>query len=194
MNKLAPISLKEAYEAIGKVYSAEVQEELKVLPISRMDTNDPRFKNMVEVMKKRISEDPDCELDSDGYSYEFEDKEALTWLMVRDVISHINNHWWEEEWPKEAQATLMLGVNVGDTFIYACSDSEEVNYTDIKSLLLWSLFSPKYGPVIWASIKRNEKPLVEWIEWMESDGIPFSEWAKEWDLPDNECNKVVPRW
>lgn len=187
MNKLAPITLKKAYEELEKIYSPEVQEAIPILPIYRL-----KLDNLASA--KSLIEDPDCEKDSDGYAYELEDKEALTWLMVRDVISHINNHWWEKEWPKEAQATVLLGVNLGDTFAYACSDSEGVNYEDIKPLLLWSVFSPKYGPVIWASIKRNEKPLVEWIEWMESEGLHFNEWAKEWGLQDNACNKVVPRW
>ena len=111
---------------------------------------------------------------------------------------------WLENAPKDAidllledklEVTVNAGevsllVICGDTFVYGCSDAQPITCEEIPSFK-GLLNSGKHGQYRWLSIKRNEKPLREIIKWMKDAG----EWDDELEaLPDNACNKVIPKW
>lgn len=87
----------------------------------------------------------------------FERKGALALMLLNGVL-HMNNHWWEEDWPKEARETLFLGADCSDVFAWGCSDSEGVGYTDIEPLHRAWRKDPVWGPSVWSMIKRREMP------------------------------------
>jgi hypothetical protein len=87
----------------------------------------------------------------------FEAEDALALLLLNEVI-HINDHWWEKEWPEEARRRIHFGVNCSDVFAWGCADSESLDYKDIESLYRMWAKDPVYGHEIWCIIKRRELP------------------------------------
>lgn len=88
---------------------------------------------------------------------QFEEGPAVALLLNNDVL-FLNNNWWKDEWPEEARKSFYLGVDCSDVFVWACSESEEIEFKEIKDLYyLWKK-DPVWGPSIWCMIKRREMP------------------------------------
>lgn len=92
-----------------------------------------------------------------GIDKNFDDSRALAELLYHEVC-YTNCHWYEKEWPKEAQEIISIYVNCGDVFAWGCADSEDLKDTELKNL--WQMWNKDhyYGPMVWACIQRNEMP------------------------------------
>ncbi len=59
---------------------------------------------------------------------------------------------------------IIAGVNVSDTFTYACADSEDIKAHEIDDLVAEIKRDPIYGEIVWAAKKRNRQPIREAFE------------------------------
>src|SRR6266496_4803996 len=86
-----------------------------------------------------------------------------------------------------------LGLNMGDTFGYACSDSEEVKGGDLEEVVrIYKRYGPT-GLICWASKQRNEAPVIEYTE----DPVYQATWKAfygDLSVEENFCNRSDPRW
>jgi hypothetical protein len=112
---------------------------------------------------------------------EFEAELALAHLLMNGVI-FTNDHWWEKEAPQHLQKATGLFVNCSDVFAWGCADSDELPHDQIKPLYkLWAA-NPKWGPVKWACIHRDEQPQEPIKRDMKAEGY----WDAELEvLPEN---------
>jgi len=106
---------------------------------------------------------------------------------TKDMIEELLD---AEELSVRYNKELTFYTNMSDTFVYACAEGEDVSLDKIEEFYK-IVKSKKYGSIIWASIQRNEKLLVEVVEWIKA----ADEWTDKLErLPDNKCNKIEPRW
>ena len=110
----------------------------------------------------------------------FLDNLAFKYLVANDYLYFLPNMGDEH-----------VGVNTNDTFVYACADAERVRYEDIEPLMELIRDYGRWGDVLWAAKRRNEKPLIEHVIAMKEQG-KWPDWAEE--LPDNYCNKRGYFW
>ena len=87
----------------------------------------------------------------------FSDEEALALLLMNDVI-FVNDHWYEKDWPSEAQRTTSLCVNCNDVFAWGCADAENIHVSELASLYAMFKKDPAWGSAIWCMVKRKEMP------------------------------------
>jgi hypothetical protein len=60
-----------------------------------------------------------------------------------------------------------LYINCSDFFGLACADSENIKFSDIKEIFSFYL-KDESGPLLWAALKRKEKPLDNYIKKFEN--------------------------
>jgi hypothetical protein len=87
----------------------------------------------------------------------FEEAPALALLLINEVV-HLNSHHWMDSWPKDARATIYMGVDCSDVFAWGCSDSEDATHADIESVYRHWLKDPTWGGAVWSMIKRRQMP------------------------------------
>lgn len=129
-----------------------------------------------------------CEMKYDEWC---DEENALAWLLTHQIV-FLNNVDLSKEYPeyyKEETLTTCVYVNCGDTFAYACADSECLSSSDgdlnseIYSLYKMCIENYKYGSIKWCSIKRNLKPIKPHVEGMKEQGF----WDKDMEtLRDNK--------
>lgn len=142
------------------------------------------------------SEDPYENGRNDCYM-EILDKTIFIHKYINQVPEHLRNDFAallidEDIWMKVdlKKKKIEMLLNCNDTFAYACGDAEDISIDEIPAFLEQTK-DTKYGYVAWIAKKRNEKPVVEYQEWMAKAG----EWTSQLEaLPENYCNKTVPRW
>lgn len=87
----------------------------------------------------------------------FEEGPAFALLVINEVV-HLNSHHWMNRWPKDARATIHMGVDCSDVFAWGCSDSEDATYADIESVYRHWLKDPTWGGAVWSMIRRRQMP------------------------------------
>ena len=97
----------------------------------------------------------------------------LAALLAAEVI-FLNNHWWQTDWPEQAQKTAALCVECNDIFAAACADAEEVSLEEIPDLYEHWLKDPQYGARVWCIKKRGIMPQSAYRPIIERSGM--------WDL------------
>lgn len=107
----------------------------------------------------------------------------LAQLVLQDTV------WFWYDWQNNNE--IKVYVNVNDTFDYATADAIQLNMHELSDLYDYMAdYYKGFGVLIWACLKRNEKPLIEHIESLKSAGL----WTEQMELlPDNNCNKTVTK-
>jgi hypothetical protein len=99
----------------------------------------------------------------------FEVEQALARLLAEEVI-RINNYWLKSEWPEHVRKLTALQVGCNDIFAWGCSDSEELEYKEIRSLYdMWHA-DREWGAAKWCAIKRKQQPQRPVIDSMKAAG------------------------
>lgn len=99
----------------------------------------------------------------------FENDKALARLIAEEVI-HINSYWWKSDLPEHVRKLTTLRVGCSDIFAWGCSDSEELEYKEIRSLYdMWHA-DRTWGAAKWCAIKRNQKPQDPVLDSMKKAG------------------------
>ena len=95
--------------------------------------------------------------------------------LVAEGVLILNTCRWNEEWPKETQEAVILGVDCSDFFTPDSADAEEILYSEVRELYdLWAE-SPYWGPLKWCAVKRNVRPTPPIVEVMMRAGV----WSDE---------------
>lgn len=120
-----------------------------------------------------------------------EDQRDTILKLIKDGTLNVDVIGYENEKEKQDNTKVTLEIRCGDCFIYACSDSEEVELDEIPFLLECIAKSEVWGHLMFICQKRAEKPVVEFVEMMQADGV----WDEVMEnLPLNNCNIDIPRW
>lgn len=112
----------------------------------------------------------------------FAEDMAIIYLMSKGVLIPLN------ALSSENKKTIGLYVNCSDTFVWACSDCEEIESSERIGSNLHSLYmevrkNAIYGSTIWVCKKRNEQPMIELKRRMIDKGV----WTEELEaLPENK--------
>jgi len=104
----------------------------------------------------------------------FEETNALAILLANEVVI-LNEHWWKESWPADAQKTFAIAVNCNETFD-RCADAVGVNYEDLQDLYDHYAKDEMYGPIVWCCKKRKQLPLPHILDGIVKSG--------KWELPE----------
>lgn len=120
-----------------------------------------------------------------------EDQRETLLNLIKNGTLNVGVEGYENEKETQENTKVTLEIRCGDSFVYACSDSEEVELDEIPFLLECLEDYPEWGGLRFICIKRKEKPLIELIEMMQE--------TDAWDevmeaLPPNICNIDIPRW
>lgn len=112
-------------------------------------------------------------------------KEQALARMIAEGVIFLNNYWWMEEWPKDAQEVVSLNVNCNDVFIWGCADGESLKYCDIQDLYDHWVKDPNWGSAVWCIKKRKMLPQKPVFDSIQKSGL--------WDL--NTMNlESNPTW
>lgn len=87
----------------------------------------------------------------------FEADRALALLLINEAVS-LNSHHWMDAWPKDARATVHLGVNCSDVFAWGCADSEDAVHADLEDVYRHWARDPIWGCAVWSMIRRQQMP------------------------------------
>lgn len=120
------------------------------------------------------------------YEQKFEEEQALALFLINEVI-FLNTHWWgHDDWPEEAKNTIRLLVNCNDVFMWACSDSEDIQLHELKDLYQFFKKDPAWGPAVWCICKRKEMPQPPVEARIRELGIwNFEELIEQYDIKPN---------
>lgn len=100
---------------------------------------------------------------------EFDEELALAHLLMNSVLI-VNEWWWKEDWPPEAQKSFALAVNTNDIFCYG-ADAVPLNYDELEDLYTHWYQDPVWGYTVWAAKKLNLMPLKRITDRIEAAGI-----------------------
>lgn len=99
------------------------------------------------------------------------EEEMLAYLLTEGDC-FLNDGWWYEKENKPWQKGMTtIHVNCGDTFGYACADSEDLLYSEISELYNFVQKNNKLGSMAWCIKKRKMKPIPERCRQIDSSGI-----------------------
>lgn len=87
----------------------------------------------------------------------FEKELALSALLLKEKV-FLNNHWWIADWPDDAKQTFGINVFCNDVFMWGCSDSEELNFSDLQDLWEHHVKDLDWGTEVWCIKKRKQMP------------------------------------
>jgi len=87
--------------------------------------------------------------------WETEEEQMLAELISSGDV-FINNGWWDPTWKKDA---ITVHVVCNDTFAYACADTEDLPYNQIRNLYVLNKADPELGLVAWCIWRRKQRPI-----------------------------------
>lgn len=102
------------------------------------------------------------ELDVEYEEYD----DILAYFLYHNII-FLNTHWFKEDWPAEAQKTIILYVNCNDVFAWGCADAEEIKLNQLKELWKYYKKDRNYGAIVWCIKQANilpQKPMYDLIQ------------------------------
>lgn len=134
------------------------------------------------------------------------DEDEAAWLatqsadarfLVEEDVAFVGTHH-QHEWNgpdccKGQPHEPRLCVTMGDVFAYACADAEPITPDDVAAVAAIYRAHGYDGLIAWASRRRNEAPLIEYLE-TESYQRAWAALYGQLTVEPNACNKVTPRW
>ncbi len=129
----------------------------------------------------------DIEFEFDGKNGKtlvFNEENALAHLLLEGIVS-INVTWWRKDLSESDQKAICVFVNCNDVFMWACSDAENLPYSEIENLYKMYLKDPDWGPAVWCMQKRNMMPQKPLYDRIKKQGI--------WNLKKMKLGKN-PHW
>ena len=109
---------------------------------------------------------------------EYWDEEGILQYFLNKEIVFINQRrYLHPECLETGGETIVLFVNISDTFGYSCADGEDITRKDLP--ILFKLYKEYgyLGVVKWASKKRKRKPIKEYIEMLKEEEL----WEEDMD-------------
>jgi hypothetical protein len=117
----------------------------------------------------------------------FEPEKALAYLLADEQV-FLNTHWWKKEWSEEQKNLFSINVNCNDIFAWACSDAEEITYSDLEGLWWHYKLDPLFGTAVWCIKRRKQLPQPPVYRNIKEQGI----WNLEiMGLEENSQNAYV---
>jgi hypothetical protein len=142
----------------------------------------------VDYLKASVQVERAISKDVDGDDSKHEAQPAMLAALLAAEVVFLNTHWWNKDWPEEAQRTVKLCVICNDVFAWACADAEELDYREITDLYDHWMKDPDWGPAIWCIKKRNQMPQGPVVDRIRAAGI----WdLDQMNLPSNTQNAQV---
>lgn len=100
----------------------------------------------------------------------FEEEYALAIFLMLDIV-FTNTYWWEKSWDEKARSITGLFVNCNDVFMWACAESEDLLFSEIKDLYEHFLLDRNTGSVVWCIKKRKMMPQKPFYDEIQKKGI-----------------------
>jgi len=120
----------------------------------------------------------------------FEEERGLAVLLNTEAV-FLNDHWWKDDWPKDARRTVSLNVNCNDVFAWGCADAEEMTYADIEDVYQHWKKDRVNGTTIWCIKRRKELPQRPVAKSIQAGGVwDLDALTKEFGLRPNHYDGV----
>ena len=101
----------------------------------------------------------------------YSEEEMVTYLLRQELLFVNARKYLDVNYEGVRPSTLVLFVNLSDTFMYACADAEEINLKDLRVVCEMYCKYGYSGVVNWASKKRGIRPIKPVQEHMKKVAV-----------------------